>query len=97
MESVGEEQYMDLTLSVSTLQKHSENLRKLATILSTDLRKLRLELSEQGGASTTEELNLLVELDELNSSLFTATDNFYQCLHKFLTSGKVGDGLRLGN
>ena len=85
---------MDTTRTVSTLQEHSENLRKLSTKLCADLSKLKLTLSEQEKASDTTELTLLVELAELNSSLFAATDNFYQHLHKFLErSKKPGNGL----
>ena len=85
---------MDTTLTVSTLQEHSENLRKLSTKLSTDLSKLRLTLSEREQSSDTEELTLLVELAELNSSLLAATDLFYQHLHKFLERDKkTGNGL----
>ena len=85
---------MDTKFSVSTLQEHSEHLRKLATALSADLSKLKLALSEQDKASDTAELTLLIELAELNSSLFAATDNFYQHLHKFLErSKKPGNGL----
>ena len=85
---------MDTKLTVSTLQEHSENLRKLSTKLCADLSKLKLALSEQEKASDTTELTLLVELAELNSSLFAATDNFYQHLHKFLESSKKpGNGL----
>jgi len=58
---------MDTTRTVSTLQEHSENLRKLSTKLSTDLSKLRLTLSEREQSSGTEELTLLVELAELNT------------------------------
>ena len=57
---------MDTKLTVSTLQEHSENLRKLSTKLSADLSKLKLALSEQDKASDTAELTLLVELAELN-------------------------------
>ena len=56
-------------LSVSVLREHSGQLRKLFTDLSEDLSKLRLALSEQDGASDTEELGLLVGLAESNSSL----------------------------
>jgi hypothetical protein len=57
-------------LSVSILQEHSEQLRKLSSDLSADRSQLRLALSEQdGGASDTEELGLLVGLAESNSSL----------------------------
>jgi hypothetical protein len=85
---------MDTKFSVSTLQEHSEHLRKLSTALSADLSKLKLALSEQEKSSDTEELTLLVELAELNSSLFAATDLFYQHLHKFLErSKKAGNGL----
>jgi hypothetical protein len=85
---------MDTKFSVSTLQEHSEHLRKLSTALSTDLSKLKRALSEQDNSSDTAELTLLVELAELNSSLFAATDNFYQHLHKFLErSKKTGNGL----
>jgi hypothetical protein len=85
---------MDTKRTVSTLQEHSENLRKLSTKLSADLSKLRLTLSEREQSSDTEELTLLVELAELNSSLFAATDLFYQHLHKFLERGKkTGNGL----
>ena len=85
---------MDAKRTVSTLQEHSENLRKLSTKLSADLSKLRLTLSEQEKASDTTELTLLVELAELNSSLFAATDLFYQHLHNFLESSKkTGNGL----
>jgi len=38
--AAAEEQYMDTKLTVSTLQEHSENLRKLSTKLSADLSKL---------------------------------------------------------
>jgi len=85
---------MDTKFSVSTLQEHSENLRKLSTKLSADLSKLRLTLSEREQSSDTEELTLLVGLAELNSSLFAATDLFSQHLHKFLERGKkTGNGL----
>ena len=56
-------------LLVSILRAHSEQLRQLATDLSADLSQLRLALSEQEGASDTEELGLLVGLAESNSSL----------------------------
>jgi hypothetical protein len=56
-------------LSVSILREHSGQLRKLSTDLSADLSQLRLALSEQEGASDTEELGLLVGLAEANSSL----------------------------
>jgi len=56
-------------LSVSVLREHSGQLRKLSTDLSEDLSQLRLALSEQDGASDTEELGLLVGLAEANSSL----------------------------
>jgi hypothetical protein len=56
-------------LSVSILREHSEQLWQLSTDLSEDLSKLRLALSEQEGASDTEELGLLVGLAESNSSL----------------------------
>ena len=85
---------MDTKRTVSTLQEHSENLRKLSTKLSADLSKLRLTLSEREQSSDTEELTLLVGLAELNSSLFAATDLFSQHLHKFLERGKkTGNGL----
>ena len=85
---------MDTKFSVSALQEHSEHLRKLSTALSRDLSKLKLALSEQDNSSDTAELTLLVELAELNNSLFAATDNFYQHLHKFLESSKKpGNGL----
>ncbi|GEM_PF-4701236 len=85
---------MDIKISVSTLQGHSEHLRKLSTQLSADLSKLKLALSAQEQAADTEELTLFVELAELNSSLFAATDNFYQHLHTFLErSKKTGNGL----
>lgn len=56
-------------LSVSILREHSEQLWQLSTDLSEDLSQLRLALSEQDGASDTEELGLLVGLAESNSSL----------------------------
>jgi hypothetical protein len=87
---------MDVTKqSITILQEHSEPLRKLTTALSADLNRLRLTLSHQDGDSDTEELNLLVGLAELNSSLLAATDMFYQRLHTFLEKGKRGNGLTL--
>jgi hypothetical protein len=83
----------NIKLSVALLQEHSEHLRKLSTALSKDLSQLRLGLSEQDGSSDTEDLDLLVGLAELNSSLFAATDMFYQRLHKFLERGETGNGL----
>ena len=84
---------MDTHRQVSILREHSEHLRKLTTALSEDLSKLRLALSEQAGASDTEELNLLVGLAELNQSLFLATDLFSQRLHTLFEKGKRGNGL----
>lgn len=56
-------------LSVSVLRAHSGQLRKLSTDLSADRSQLSLALSEQDGASDTEELGLLVGLAEANRSL----------------------------
>ena len=84
---------MDIHLQGSILREHSEHLRKLTTALSEDLSKLRLALSEQAGASNTEELSLLVGLAELNQSLFLATDLFSQRLHALFEKGKSGNGL----
>jgi hypothetical protein len=57
-------------LSVSVLREHSGQLRKLSIDLSADLSQLSLALREQdGGASDTEELGLLVGLAEANRSL----------------------------
>jgi hypothetical protein len=77
---------------VAILHEHSEQLRKLSTVLSADLRELRLALSAQDGAADTEELGLLLGLAELNHSLFTATDIFYQRLQAFLQRGNIGNG-----
>jgi hypothetical protein len=82
---------MDTHLQVSLLQKHSEQLRKLTTGLSKDLRQLRLALREQEESFDTQELHLLVELAEFNYSLFHATDLFSQRLHALLEKGKGGN------
>ena len=88
---------MDVKQSVATLQARSEQLRKITTDLSVDLSKLRLSFSEREGDSETEELKLLVGLAELNSSLFAATEVFYQRLHQFLGKGKSGNGPPAGH
>ena len=84
---------MDVKQSVATLQARSEQLRKITTDLSVDLSKLRLSFSEREGDSETEELKLLGGLAELNSSLFAATEVFYQLLRRFLAKGRTGNGL----
>jgi hypothetical protein len=88
-----EVKHMDVKRSVAILQVHSEQLRRISTTLSADLGKLRLALSERDGDADTEELTLLVELAQLNSSFLAATDMFYQRLHTFLGKGKSGNGL----
>jgi hypothetical protein len=84
---------MAAKFSVSMLWAQSENLRATFTELSKFLSTLRLERSKQDGSSDTEDLDLLVELAEFTSTLFAATDMFYQRLHKFIERNTLGPGL----
>jgi len=84
---------MDVNLQVASLREHSEQLVKLSIALRADLRKLEWILNEQENAPDPEAVRLLVGVDALNSSLFSATDVFCQRLHRLLNSANISDGL----
>jgi hypothetical protein len=84
---------MDIKFQVASLRAHSEQLVKLSLALRADLRKLECALSEPESTPDPEAVRLLAVVDDLNSSLLSATDVFCQRLHRLLNSANINNGL----